>query len=186
MNIIRCFIDTETTGLDPNRHGITQIAGIIEAPDREEYFDLKCRPFDTDEIEPAALETQGKTREEIMAYPVATEAHAALRKVFSGFVSPYKKHEKMFFLGYNAKFDDEMLRAWFRKLGDNYYGSWFWTPAICVMVLAGNHLMEKRHTLPSMKQGDVAAALGIEFAPGELHDAQYDATITREIYRKVT
>jgi DNA polymerase-3 subunit epsilon len=107
-------------------------------------------------------------------------------RIFGKVVDKYDKHDKMHLYGYNVKFDDDFLRAWFKKLGDDYYGSWFWVPAKCVIVFAAEYLTEERNTMGKFRQGDVALKLGIDYNESELHDAMYDVRICRDIYYKVT
>ena len=45
------YFDTETTGLDPVRNGIIQIAGIIVIDGEvKEEFNIKMQPHENDEI----------------------------------------------------------------------------------------------------------------------------------------
>lgn len=46
--------------------------------------------------------------------------------------------------------------------GDKYFGSWFWSNSIDVMVLATPYLAAKRTEMENFKQGTVAKALGIQ------------------------
>ena len=67
------FLDTETTGLEPGKHGVVQIAGIIEIDGVvKEEFDFLCRPFDGQLYEARALEM-----DEILAYHLE-QAHRYL------------------------------------------------------------------------------------------------------------
>lgn len=183
--ITRCFVDVETTGKDPQRNGIIQIAGIIYNEERDIQFDYRCKPFPSDSIEQEALDVNGTTLFDIETYTDPQEIHNELRGLFKTFVSPYDKLDKMFLYGYNVKFDDNFLRAWWKKNDDNYYGSWFWTPPHCVMMLAAEYLTKVRHGMPNFKQGTVASTLGIEYDEEGLHSAINDVRITIEIYKKI-
>ena len=58
----RAYIDLETTGLWSYKHGVTQIAVIIEMDGHiVDQADIRCRPFPQDAIDPRALEVQGRS-----------------------------------------------------------------------------------------------------------------------------
>jgi len=181
-----CFIDLETTGLYPGRHGVWQIAGCLTQPQVENrWFNFKCSPFHGDVVDAKALEVGGITEDELRAFKTPQSVYEEFITLLSSRVNRYNKQDKMFFIAYNANFDMEHLRAWFKKAGDNYFGSYFFFPDICVMRLAQCKLLKKRHELPDFKLHTVARALGVEVDDSKLHDALYDIKITMEIWNKV-
>jgi DNA polymerase III subunit epsilon len=104
--------------------------------------------------------------------------------MMGNYVDRYDKKDKFYLVGYNnASFDNPFFRAFFAQCGDNYFGSWFWSCPIDVMVLAGQYLMGERVGMENFQQGTVAAHLGIQVDPERLHDAVYDVEVMREIYR---
>jgi DNA polymerase-3 subunit epsilon len=186
-----CFIDLETTGTDPQRHAIIQIAGELWIdndrpghPDRNQIltFDHLVRPLEGKEIDDTALAVNKRTREEIMTFPDAKTVHAQLVHDFGLRVSKFDKRDKMFLVAYFAQFDDGFLRQWFKDLGDNYFGSWFWWPPIDVAQIALSRLRHVRHELPDFKLLTVALALGFEPCEGRAHDAKADIQLTRSIF----
>ena len=177
-----CWIDTETTGLDAKRHGIVQVAGIIESCGAENIsFNYMVQPFPEDEVEDKALEVSRITRDRLQTFASPRDVHADLIKIFSGVVDRFDKHSKMLFAGYNAGFDMDFMRAFFTKSGDKFFGSWFWWPPIDVAILAGDALRDERHKIPNFKLGTVAEYLGI-LPKGDLHDAYTDIILTRDVY----
>jgi len=54
------------------------------------------------------------------------------------------------------------------------------------MVLAAEHLKERRGLMADFKLKTVAQFLGIEIDESKLHDAVYDIKLTREIYKLIT
>ena len=182
-----CFIDLETTGTDPAKNGILQVSGIIRVPRMEnvstEYtFNLRIRPFPTDEIENEALKSNGLDPN-VGFTP--REAHTELLKVLGRYVDKYNKRDKLFFVGYNAKFDYDFLRRFFDKLHDKYFGSWFFAPALDVMSLALQELIEKRSAMENFKLATVCRTMGIEFDLEKAHGAEYDIAKTAELYDKL-
>lgn len=185
-----CFIDCETGGVDPRKHALLQVSGIIRIdqdsrimPIGEESFTLRIRPFNGDVVEKEALEANHLNPEEGVG---PREAHIELLKILSKFVNKYDKRDKFFFVGYNTRFDNDFLRKFFEKCQDRYFGSWFWNPALDVMSLALVRLMERRQGMENFKLATVAKALGIEFDLDKAHGAEYDIAKTVEIFDKVT
>jgi DNA polymerase-3 subunit epsilon len=181
------FADTETTGLDAKKNGIVQLAGSIARFDKEieiiERFNFRMRTLPNDIIEQSALDVNGLTVEQINSYPQPSEVHRALMLLFEKYCDKFNKADKMFLVGYNARFDYDALRAWFEKLNDKYFGSWFFFPPIDVMQVAIFNLMHERVFLPNFKQVTVAEHLGIKF-DGEAHDADADVKVTEAIFKQ--
>ena len=183
----QCFVDVETTGVDPVKNGITQIAGQVVVDGVAcESFNWKVRPFERDYIEQDALEVQGIDPERLDGYPAPVAIWTELTRLLGQYVDKYDKTDKFHFIGYNGKFDSDFMRAWFEKCGDQYYGSFFWFPTIDVCTLAGLKLMDTRHELANFKLGTVARHLGIVFNDADLHDAQEDIRLTQKIFELVT
>ena len=183
---VQFFFDTETTGLDAWRNGMTQIACIILHNGKEvERFEAKINVFPNDLIDGAALQVTGENEAMIASYPAPGIVYPEVVKLFKRYVDPFNKHDKMFAYAYNASFDHQVLRCWMQKNGDKFFGSYFWMPVIDVMALAGEHLIESRPEMANFKQETVARAMGIEVDESRLHEALYDVELCVEIYRKV-
>lgn len=181
------FFDLETTGTNPAKHGIHQISGkvIIDGEIKEE-FDIHVQPNPQAIIEDEALKVAGVTRQDLATYVPMHVGYQQLIGILSKYVDRYDKHDKMFLAGYNvAAFDVPFLRGFFLQNGDNYFGSWFWSAPIDVMVLAITHLMDDRPNMENFKQGTVAKHLGIDVDDNKLHDAGYDIDICYAIYQKL-
>lgn len=177
----KIYIDLETTGLDPEKNGIIQIAGIIDAGTGvEAEFNFQVRPHYADILESRAMEVNGKTVIEVMNYPDARGVHKQLVKMLGGFVDRYDKKDKFMIYGFNSIFDANMLRAWFEKCGDKFFGSFFYYPPVDILAVAGWVLQEEMHELENFKLGTVAKYLGVE-VPENMHDAMADIRVTKEI-----
>lgn len=166
-----CFIDLETTGLDPVKHGVIQIAGIIPESDSESTeFDLEVRPHEMKLVEPDALQVNKRTKDEIADFRSPMDVHVDLCDLFGSRVDKFDPQDKMFFLGYNVRFDYDFLWQWFLECGDKYFGSWFWNPPIDVMQAAIIHLQDRRAQMENFKLVTVAKELGIAVKDEELPD----------------
>lgn len=187
------YLDTETTGLDPRRCGIIQLAAILDIDGQEmDSIDLRMRPADGLEISDEALTISGTKREDLDNLPTEREAHAAFLRWLGKHIDKFSKTDKAFFSGYNTPFDIEVVRAWFLRQGDKFFGSWFWSGTIDVMGAALWTLRDQRRHLPDFKLGTVARhVLGVEridamTAEAGLHNALTDIRITRALHQEIT
>lgn len=143
------FFDLETTGISCTRHGIHQVSfDIVIDGKTKESANLRVRPHPAAVIEQAALDIAGVTKEQILSYPDMKEGYEKLIETLSKYVDRYNRSDKFFLAGYNnSAFDNQFLRAFFTQNGDKYFGSWFWSNSIDIMVLATEYLLEKRSNM---------------------------------------
>lgn len=184
--MIEIFLDLETTGTNPYKHGVWQIACIVyDGLEKLDDFELKFKPVEGKEVDPEAFENAEIGIHELPLLDDPKSAHTRFTDFLELFINPYNSEQKAQMYAYNARFDDDFLRQWFYSLNDKFYGSWFWFPPIDVMNLAVDHLKEERSQLENFKQGTVAKHLGIKVDESRLHDALYDIELTEKIYSKV-
>lgn len=181
------FYDLETTGVKFWKNSIHQLSGIIEIDGKvEKTFNIKMQPYPDAIIEDEALAIGGITRDDLKTYIPFGNAYREFVKEITPFVDKFDKKDKFHLIGYNnASFDNQFLRAFFVQNKDNYFGSWFWSDSIDVMVLASNYLKYKRSELENFKLATVAKFLGIEVDERQTHDALYDIQLTKSIYEIV-
>lgn len=181
-------IDTETLGLDRKLNDIFQLSGIITDTDLNilEKFDFTFRPISLDHIDTGASEITGMTREKLENLQMsATQVYHEFIKILSQYCNKYDKTDKMQMVAYNAQFDSEFIREFFIKNGDNYFGSWFWTPAICVMQASAWFTQRVRGALPNFKLATVCKSAGIKFEEDEAHNSLYDVEKTLELFKYI-
>lgn len=188
MSIIKIFYDVETTGENPRKHSIHQIAGLVEVDDMvQERFNIYSRPHPNAILEPAALSVSGVTEEQILSYPSMTDAKNNFCRILAKYINKYDKNQKAYLVGFNNRgFDDRFLRMWFTLCDDQFFGSWFWSDSRDTLVLASEYLESRRTSMPNFQLHTVAETLGIPVEKSKLHDARYDVELTRQIYRIVT
>ena len=186
------FLDTETTGTNPELHGINQIAAIMEVDGQEvERFEVRIKPWNDCQYELEALAVSGTHREDIDGFTPEAEAWALFTRFLGRHISKYYKDDKAFLVGYNAAFDDGFLRALALRCGDKYLGSYKWPDLIDVRGLAALRLMSVRGSLPNFKLGTVAnTVLGADrvaqiLAGKSMHDAMADIDVTRELFQQL-
>lgn len=187
-DIIKLFYDLETTGVKAHQNGIHHLSALLEINDEVvAELDLRMQPNPKAIIEPSALAISNTTMEDIESFMPMEEAYRRFEKFVGKYVDRFNKKSKMYLVGFNnRKFDDVFLRKWFEQNGNDFFGSYFWSDSLDVMVLASQYLIGRRIEMPSFKLHRVAKELGIVVDDSGLHDAKYDLELTREIYRIVT
>lgn len=181
------YIDTETTGTNPSTHAMVQFSGIITIDGQEvERVDLLSAPFPGQMVSKEALQVTGKTMEEIRQYPAPNESYLKLTQTMGKYIDKFDRSDKFYLIGYNARFDEDFVRAWFRRNNDPYFGSWFYWPSIDVSNLAAIYFMQNGGRPDSFKLMEVAKALDIEIEQEKAHDAMYDIIVTKQIFELLT
>lgn len=183
--IKKIFLDTETTSADRYHTGLWQFGGIIEVGKRTKEFEFKCDIFDEDDIHQDAMKMHDLTIKDLAKLPDPTEVFEEFQELLASYIDKYDKQDKFYFINFGAEFDSEVVRQWFLKNGDEFYGSWFWHPPIDIMSLAMQNLIGKRHELKNFRLHSICRYYKIEVDDEKTHDALYDATIARELYRRI-
>lgn len=188
MSVKIFYYDLETTGLDPAKHAIHQLAAFIEiGGEVVDRINIKMAPHPKAAIEPEALKVSGVTLEELQSRQDYLQGYAELVRFLGPHVDRFDRADKLFLCGYNnAKFDDGFLRMFFELCNNKYFGSYFWSHALDVIVLAGEYLKHRRAGMDSFKLFRVARELGLHVDEERLHDAYYDLELTREVYKIVS
>jgi len=182
----RIYIDTETTGKDPKKHGVVQIAGLVELPDLPMgEFNFMTKPFPLDEIDEEALEVHGHSFGQLQGFPDPKNTHSAFTNFLGGYIDKFNRIDKFIVIGYNVRFDIDFLREWFIKCGDQYFGSWFRFPPIDVMNLAAYIIAERDEGQPdNYKLETIANHFGFDTSTIDLHDAMADIRLTKDLFDK--
>jgi len=176
------YIDVETTGLDREKDDIIQLAGIISANGQRETFNFNIRS--DVELSEGAYMAHRKTQEEIASYPSSSEIFPQFMELLSKHVKKYDRADKFFFIGYNAGFDMDFVREWFKKNDESYFGSWFHFPPLDVMQMANFHLIGKRHMMKNFRLTTVYEEIMGKTFP-DAHDALADITATSELLDEI-
>jgi len=184
------WCDLETTGTNPIRHGIIQLAALVEIDGKlEAQLNLRMAPLTKHEVEEEALAINSVTEEEIRAYPHQSTQYPELEALLSRYINRYEKLDKFILAGYNINaFDEPFLRQLFldnattrrdRKYG-GYFGSWFFWPKRDVQTYLAEHIAEHGLRLSNYQLATVCEHFGI---PIDAHDALSDIQATRTLYR---
>lgn len=184
------FFDVETTGLDPVKHDIIELAYIVEVDGFvKERNCLYIQPFSYENIDPEALKISGHTVEQLHSFMDPREAYRAFVEVLGHYIDKFDRADKFFPShslweagGFNVRFDLEFLNQFFVKNGDKYFGSYFnWRTLDPRPILAFLNYLGKID-LPKYSLEEACKYFGIE--PGG-HDASKDIEATRLLIRKL-
>lgn len=207
------YIDVETTGLDWNRHGIVQLAFIIEVDGQiVEQHEFKILPFIEDEVDHKAIKVHGIGR----AFPIpagqpiaspkgspgfrfewhedqrpAKDVWQVVKAIWSKYVDKYHRTDKFVVAGYNVQgFDIPFLRKWIEKCepSDRYsvagsFLGWYCLDPLPIIQLWKVSGHFKDNQLPNLKLATVCALLDIDLP--EAHDAMLDIMATRILCKRV-
>lgn len=176
------WLDCETTGLDPVKNDIWELACVIDIDGVVEYEEVfKIRPFCLDNLDPEALKITRITPEELGKFELTTlDVVAKLKSIWSRYIDKYNRDDKFIVGGYYVSFDLQFLREMFKKAGDQYgIGSWMFTPLLEVSTLIAQHVARFDLRLPNYKLATVCNHYGIDI---EAHEALSDIQATRELY----
>lgn len=179
--MVRIYIDTETTGLDPATCSIFQLSGIIVHDGEIEEFNFRMKPFRGDKISPEITKITGVTQEEADNYPDQDI-------IFKQWISLLNKHinirdfkGKAYFIGYNSDFDRRFIRAWHEFNGNNQFGWYFFFPDIDVMRIVAFYLIGSLGSFPNFKLSTVYKYFFNKSFEGA-HDSMNDIRATKEIF----
>jgi len=175
------WLDTETTGLDPNKNGVIQIAALYEEAQIPYYANI---PFVFNELYKEALRINGHKKKKIKKYPKSSDTFNHFIDFLDSRINKFNKADKMTIMGYNVKFDLEMLHGWAKREGYEYLGSYLDWRVVDVLVIARNEwLMGRMPVEPEdFKLDSICKVYGIK--PPD-HDALVDIKATRKLYFKM-
>jgi DNA polymerase-3 subunit epsilon len=138
------YFDVETTGIDPNQHGIVQLAQIIEIDGKVvDYHSWNIQPFPADVVDPKAIAVHGigemvkmegsHIHEDDKVCVVGESAYRmqsdqaqpqevwhAVKASWKRWINPYNRNDKFVSAGYNIQaFDIPFLRRWIARCEPN-------------------------------------------------------------------
>ena len=184
-----CTIDTETTGTDPRKHEIIQIAvipldGLLDPDGKRVPFILDLKPEKLENIEPSAMDCNRRELAQLILTGVDQYRAADL------FVEWFEKqklgyNKRIMPLGANWPFDREMIKEW---LGPKTFDLCFDGQYRDVQTVATylNDLASIRglpYPYPKINLGYLCNQLRIERLNS--HDAVDDARVTAECYKNL-
>lgn len=179
-----CWLDLETTGLEPGQHDITQIALILDIDGHKvAEHNWTVQPHRGRMVSPGALKIQGRTMDQIRGFRPPADIYPEVIRALDAHATPGEG--RWIIAGYNVRFDWEFLKSWITLETGDDYAFWrrFYGHVICcrqTVVEAGVSGVLPR--VINLKLATVAAALEFHEHAEGAHDALADIRATREIY----
>lgn len=156
-----CYIDTETTGLNPDEHEIIEIAIITEYDDGSVVnWSSKVRPAHIETAHPKALEINGYNEDDW--------ADAPSQRVVAKLVSQHLKGAIV--VGHNVRFDIEFIDALFSQQGVKH--RWKHRDQIDTITLVREHLFPTGLKSASLDNTRRWLGWSLEGAHSALKDAE--------------
>lgn len=174
------WIDSETTGLDPIKNGMVQLAALVEIDDNVvERTLFKMNPLDK-EFDPEAMRIHGIPLEEIQSYPAALDVKQKITNLFDKYIDKYDKNDKFTVAGFNVAFDMKFLERLWVDSGDKYLYSYLHRqpidPFASLPFLEWAGVINPSYTSRSLER--IATFLGFSY---DAHDALEDIEMTRKV-----
>lgn len=167
------WLDGETTGLDPLKNDIIQLACIpvIGGIEQSETFNQYCQPINWGEIDDAALAINGIKRDDLPSFQKA-ETMVNNLVLFAG-----QFNCKFIIAGYNVGFDKEFVAALFQKVNREADFLKLFTGDIRDTMKRAKKL-KAQLTTPNIKLATLAEHFNI---PIKAHDALSDISATIKV-----
>lgn len=199
------WFDSETTGDNPNIHGIHQMGFLVENFPMKNSDDNIISTLEVkadaltaghpisewDEKQPDgtiikrnALEISNVTPDQIRKYQDYSLAYQEVIAFFKKHIDPYDKTQKFILAGYNVKFDKDMLEGMAKKNGDKFLFSYIDHRVIDILPLARTiYALGKFPSKPkSFKLEHLCELFDINI---NAHDAVEDIKATRTLMFKL-
>lgn len=177
------WIDLETTGLDPEKHGVIQIACVYEENKQVvSKINIQTNIFDGDLIDPRAMDVNKVFEEDMKRFAHPSEAFKDLITFLERHVNKLDYNDRMYLAGYNVGFDINFLKKWFEKNKNYNFNKYFYRKHIDVMQAViflsyYNFIHPENHRLTTLcEYYDIYL---------DAHDAMSDILATRELSNKL-
>lgn len=192
------WIDTETTGLDAQRHSLIQLAMLMDIDGKVEgEFNLKIQPFPKDIIEISwdsllfvsdfgtndiSLPITDAEIDDIRKYISPFDAMTKISQFLDLYISKFDKNDKAWVGGYNVGFDMDTLSSFCKKAGFAFLGSYINWQRLDVLHALYQETYKSGQVYADYKLSTVCELYGIEL---NAHDAMSDIKATRELWYKL-
>jgi DNA polymerase-3 subunit epsilon len=196
------FFDVETTGLDPNRNGMIQLAMLMDIDGElvdEAQFNIQPFPADMMPIGIAGMENNpqdiswleskdtyadaftptGIIFKDIANFQKPYSASKQINNFLLKHISKFDKMDKAYIGGYNVPFDIAFLSKFYEKCGDKYLGSYINWKQVDVRSLLYLLSYDDLISLDNFKLETVATHYGFSL---EAHNPMSDIKTTRDIF----
>lgn len=204
------FVDTETTGLNPEYHELRQIAGkYIEYDDKltlleglqdpkvSKQFNWFIKPDHLDRIGQTLRDKFGITDEmfDDPKYKSQLDVFKRFHTSIKDKVDPFNPVDKIYMAGHNvAEFDYRFIRQWWERSANElcmekcFFGSYFHWSCLDTKSLLSFAVLDSCGKLQPPKKNHLTGLcehFNIKLAEKDAHDALADISATEEVIKKL-
>ena len=174
------WVDCETTGLDPVKNDIIQLAGILEIPGiKLEEFNFKVAPLDYETITKEAMDCNKIETSDLRNFPPAFQVHLEFKQLLFKWCNPFDPTTKLILCGQNVQFDSNFIQNFCEKQGDKFWRACVTSGAFDLKTLSvAYEIHRKKKIFKSYSLGSICETLGVKLT--NAHDAMADIKATRE------
>ncbi len=184
------WIDTETTGLNPAKHGLRELAYILIIDGQEVLRDvLQIDPRTYTkivDIDSKALELSKVSIEDFNDYGISRQQYQHFKLSLSKYIDIENKYDKFNLAGFNVKFDNDFIKEWFEDSGDydseDFY-SFFHYKVIDVFPLV---ITLKHLDFIDTKNDKLKTVCEYFNIPIDAHNALSDIEATKNLYELIS
>ncbi len=183
------FLDTLTTGMNPQRCAIYAIGGIIcedsaQGTNEIRRFELHIKPYDGARIYENSLWIGNMTRTRLVHFPKEEDALKDLISLLNEQVKLTNPYDKIYLSGFNASsFDLPFLKEMFERNGNRNFFNYFHMQTLDIMNIAAFALMNERNRMPDFHLHTAARYLGVINEIGEQYNCLYNAETCLKMFR---
>ena len=179
------FIDTLTTGMNPERCSIYRIGGIYTENGAERFrFEFRMCPYPNARINEQSVWISGESRSSLLNYESQEKAFSEFMKMLDSVIEMRNPKDKAYIAGFNAaSFDIPFLREWFRRNGNERFRDYFHVQPIDTMSLSAFALLPTRSAMPDFHLESAARFLGIDVPAQAEYDCIANAETSLQIFR---
>lgn len=189
-----CAIDVETTGLDPSKHEIIQIAVIpvdyrFEPDPDLKPFCITMRPNKIANISDEALRVNGLSRQEILHAPLTQDQGLQMFYDWYGTLG-IRDNKQIMPLGQNYAFDRGFLQEWMGMDNYSHHFHYHFRDSMLAAQFLNDKAFMHGDTIPfpHVGLGQLAKRVGLEHpnAHSALADALMSLKVYKRMFRKIT
>jgi len=182
------FIDSVTTGMNPERCAIYRLGGIFtEDGVEKKRFELRMRPYQNARISEQSLWICNETRSSLLYYPSQEDAFKDFIALLNEHVNIHNPKDKLFLGGFNTdRFEYPFLTEWFRRNGNERFRDYFYVQTFDMMGIANFALLHNRRDLPDFYLETIAGEIGVHPVSSQRYDCIANSKTSLDIFRTLS
>ncbi|MDQ7067781.1 MAG: exonuclease domain-containing protein [Sulfurimonas sp.] len=181
------WIDTETTGLDANIHGLREVGYIIEIDGEvkeEGLLYINTKTYNIQKyLSNYVRDVMGVTEEKLLEYEDSQSQNLKFIKTIKGYLDLEDKYDKFMVAGFNVEFDIEFIKVWFKdSRNDCSYNDYFGHQTVDILSFVRNLKYFRLFETKNNKLETLCNHFDIDI---KAHEALSDIQATKKLHEKL-